>query len=310
MATLWAVLGRSEALTWLDPGCQGGMRDNQGAAGLIRNGHIRALDRALLEELTTIVSAANAAILAACAKKLETRSKADASPVTAADHAAEAVILEGLARVLPGAAVVSEEAAARPSSLPETFVLVDPLDGTRELIAGRDEYTVNVAIVVAGQPQLGIVAAPAQGMLWRGIVGSGAERLRLAPGQPAAAAVEVRPIHARPCPPSGLVAAASRSHLDAATQAFLARLPVAEHRSSGSAIKFCLLAEGLADVYPRLSTTCEWDVAAGHAMLAAAGGTVMRPDGGPLGYGGIDADFRVPAFLAWGDPTAPSRFGI
>jgi 3'(2'), 5'-bisphosphate nucleotidase len=275
---------------------------------LIRDGHIRALDGTLLDELSTIVSAANAAILAACTGRLETRSKADASPVTAADHAAEAVILAGLARVLPGVAVVSEEAAARPSGLPETFVLVDPLDGTRELIAGRDEYTVNVAIVSAGQPQLGIVSAPAQGLLWRGIVGGRAERLRLAPGQPVGAAVEVRPIHTRPCPPQGLVAAASRSHLDAATQAFLARLPVAEHRSSGSAIKFCQLAEGTADVYPRLSTTCEWDVAAGHAMLVAAGGAVTTPDGGPLRYGRVDADFRVSAFVAWGDPSAPTRF--
>jgi 3'(2'), 5'-bisphosphate nucleotidase len=230
--------------------------------------------------------------------------------VTAADHAAEAVILEGLARVLPGVVVISEEAATRPSHLPETFILVDPLDGTRELIAGRDEYTVNIAMIREGQPQLGIVAAPAQGMLWRGIVGGGAQRLRLTPGQPAGAAVEVRPIHTRPCPPSGMVAAASRSHLDPATKAFLARLPVTEHRSSGSAIKFCQLAEGTADVYPRLSTTCEWDVAAGHAMLVAAGGRVTAPDGTPLQYGRIDADFRVPAFVAWGDPSAPSGFGL
>jgi 3'(2'), 5'-bisphosphate nucleotidase len=275
---------------------------------LIRNRHIHTLDGTLLDELTTVASAANAAILAACAGNLEARSKADASPVTAADHAAEAVILEGLARVLPGVVVISEETTARPSQLPETFILVDPLDGTRELIAGRDEYTVNIAIVSGGQPQLGIVTAPAQGMLWRGIVGSGAQRLRLAPGRPAGAATEARPIHTRPCPPSGMVAAASRSHLDAATQAFLARLPVAEHRSSGSAIKFCQLAEGIADVYPRLSTTCEWDVAAGHAMLVAAGGAVMAPEGGPLSYGRIDANFRVPAFVAWGDPSAPARF--
>jgi 3'(2'), 5'-bisphosphate nucleotidase len=107
-----------------------------------------------------------------------------------------------------------------------------------------------------------------------------------------------------------MVAAASRSHLDPATKAFLARLPVTEHRSSGSAIKFCQLAEGTADVYPRLSTTCEWDVAAGHAMLVAAGGRVTAPDGTPLQYGRIDADFRVPAFVAWGDPSAPSGFGL
>jgi 3'(2'), 5'-bisphosphate nucleotidase len=267
-----------------------------------------ALDGVLLDELTTIVSAANAAILAACTRNLETRSKADQSPVTAADHAAEAVILKGLARLLPGVAVVSEETAACPAQLPDSFVLVDPLDGTRELVGGRDEYTVNVAIVSGGAPQLGIVAAPAQGLIWRGIVGRGAERLRLAGGAPAAAASDRRPIHTRPCPATGLIAAASRSHLDRATEAFLARLPVAECRSSGSAIKFCQLAEGSVDVYPRLSPTCEWDVAAGHALLVAAGGTMMTPKGGLLPYGRVEADFKVPGFIAWGDPAAPARF--
>jgi len=263
----------------------------------------------LLDELTTIVSAAAAAVLAARAGTLDVRTKADRSPVTAADHASEAVILEGLGRVLPETIVVSEEAAghAAPERLPATFVLVDPLDGTREFLAGRGEFTINVAIVADGRPRLGIVAAPAQGLLWRGVEGGGAERLHLSAGAPASAAGERVPIRARPAPAVGLVAAVSRSHLDASTQAMLARLPVAERIACGSAVKFGLLAEGTADVYPRLSNTCEWDVAAGHALLAAAGGSVSAPDGTPLRYGRIAEGFRVPAFIAWGDPSAPAR---
>src|SRR5262245_57322997 len=269
-------------------------------------------DDRLLDELTTIVSAAAAAILAARAGSLRERTKADLSPVTVCDEAAEAAILSGLARVLPGVAVVSEEAAggAPPSSLPDSFVLVDPLDGTRELIAGRDEFTVNVAIVRGGRPRLGIVAAPAQGVLWRGSEGRGAERLQLAPGAPASAARERSAIRTRPAPRAGLVAVVSRSHLDAETEAFLARLPIAGRLASGSAVKFCQVAEGAADGYPRLSSTCECAVAAGHAVLAAAGGVLTAPGGAALGYGQIGRNFRVPAFVAWGDPAAPAALAV
>jgi 3'(2'), 5'-bisphosphate nucleotidase len=267
---------------------------------------LRVADRRLLDELTTIVSAAAAAILAARAGALDARAKADLSPVTAADEAAEAVILQGLARVLPGTSVVSEEAASQacPARVPETFIVVDPLDGTRELIAGRDEFTVNLGVVSAGRPRLGIVAAPAQGVLWRGVEGQGAERLRLSPGAPADAARERRTIRTRAFPRAGLTAVVSRSHLDAATEAFLARLPIADRLASGSAVKFCQVAEGAADVYPRLSTTCEWDVAAGHAVLVAAGGVITTPAGGALNYGQVAGNFRIPAFIAWGDPAA------
>jgi 3'(2'), 5'-bisphosphate nucleotidase len=269
-------------------------------------------DGRLLDELTTIVSAAAAAILAARAGSLGARTKADLSPVTVCDEAAEAAILAGLARVLPGVAVVSEEAAsgAPPSSLPDSFVLVDPLDGTRELIAGRDEFTVNVAIVRGGRPRLGIVAAPAQGVVWRGSEGRGAERLQLLPGAPASAARERSAIRTRAAPRAGLVAVVSRSHLDAETEAFLARLPIAGRLTSGSAVKFCQVAEGAADVYPRLSTTCEWDVAAGHAVLTAAGGVLTAPGGAALSYGQIGRNFRVPAFVAWGDPAAPAALAV
>jgi len=265
----------------------------------------------LLDELTTIVSAAAAAILTVRARSLDTRTKPDRSPVTSADEAAEAVILDALGRLLPGVCVVSEEATghAFPDRLPDSFVLVDPLDGTRELIAGRDEFTINIAIVRGGHPRLGIVAAPAQGLLWRGIEGCGAERLRLAPGDPASAAQARSTIRTRRAPDTGLVAAISRSHPDPRTEALLARLPIAARHACGSAVKFCQLAEGSADIYPRLATTCEWDVAAGHAVLAAAGGIITRPEGSPLSYGRMAENFRIPAFIAWGDPSAAAGFG-
>lgn len=265
----------------------------------------------LLDELTTIVSAAAAAIVAECARSLDARIKPDRTPVTAADEVAEAVILDALGGLLPGVCVVSEEATGRacPDRLPDSFVLVDPLDGTREVIAGRNEYTINIAIVRGGRPRLGIVAAPAQGLLWRGIEGRGAERLRLSPGAPASAAQARSAIRTRPAPDTGLVAAVSRSHLDPRTEALLARLPIADRYACGSAVKFCQVAEGSADVYPRLSPTCEWDVAAGHAVLAAAGGLVTTPEGAPLSYGRVAEQFRIPAFVAWGDPSAAERLG-
>jgi 3'(2'), 5'-bisphosphate nucleotidase len=221
-------------------------------------------------------------------------------------------MMEGISRLLPGVSVVSEEAAVTslPTSLSGTFVLVDPLDGTREFIAGRDEFTINVAVVTDGSPRLGIVAAPARSLLWRGIEGRGAERLVLATGAAAAAARERTPIHTRPCSPSGLSVVVSRSHLDPRTAALLARLPVIERIACGSAVKFCQLAEGVADFYPRLSTTCEWDVAAGHAVLAAAGGLLVTPEGNALAYGRTAAELRVPAFMAWGDPSAARTFGL
>ena len=259
------------------------------------------MDR-LLHELAAIVSAASAAILTVRAGALCTRTKADQSPVTAADEAAEAIILEGLARVLPGVPVVSEESVERAptAGLDRDFVLVDPLDGTRELVAGRDEFTVNIALVMAGRPHLGIVAAPAMGLMWRGYPGR-AERLRLAPVGPGN---DPQPIRTRARPSAGLVATVSRSHLDEGTKAFLARMPVTQTINCGSAIKFCQIAEGQADVYPRFGTTCEWDIAAGQAVLTAAGGTVLALDGGNLPYGRAVERFLVPGFVAWGDPAA------
>lgn len=256
-----------------------------------------------LRALTDAAVEASAAILARCGDRARDRAKADGSPVTDADEASEAVILAHLARLMPGIPVVSEEQATWPpaSALQDVFVLVDPLDGTREFIAGRDEFTVNIAIVAGGEPIAGVVAAPALHQLWRGARGVGAERLTLGfAGEP----VRLRP---RPWPASSPVALVSRSHGDAASMALIGTVPGAVQQPCGSSVKFCRLAEGTADFYPRLAPTCEWDVAAGHAVLAAAGGVVCAPDGAPLRYGDAAGAFRLPAFTAWGDRTAAAR---
>ena len=256
-----------------------------------------------LDELTALVSQAAAAIMAVDPAASGARDKADQSPVTAADEAAETVILDGLSRLAPGIPVVSEEAVAIGRIPPpdRAFILVDPLDGTREFLAGRDEFTVNVALVVDGIPVIGLVAAPPLGLIWRGVVGRGADRLCLRPGAATAEASATATIRTRTRPERGLIAAISRSHFDRQSQAFLDKLPVTGTIVCGSSVKFCRIAEGGADVYPRLAPTSEWDIAAGHAVLAAAGGVVTTPDGGALTYGRFADRFRVPGFIAWGD---------
>ncbi len=253
----------------------------------------------LMDELTGIAAQAAAAILD-FAIDAGLHSKADGSPVTAADEAAEAIICDGLKRLAPAVPVISEEHAAREKPKPiagGSYFLVDPLDGTREFIAGRSEYTVNIALMTDGAPVLGIICAPALGDLWRGIVGRGAERISFAsrPDAPA-------PIRTRPRPTSEAVVMVSRSHLEVRTKSYVDGLPGAKLVQSGSSIKFCRLAEGAADLYPRLAPTHDWDIAAGHAILKAAGGSVTAPDGAPLVYG--TNDLLIPAFLAWGDPAS------
>ncbi len=259
---------------------------------------------ALLDDLTAIVASACAKISALSAARLIPRLKADQSPVTVADEASEALIIEGIARLLPGVPVISEESAdAQRDRFDGSFLIVDPLDGTREFLAGRDEFTVNLAIITGGVPIAGIIAAPARGRVWRGVVGIKAERLRLLED----GADQAQPIRTRAWPREGAVAAVSRSHFDPATDAFLAKLGPVTRSASGSALKFCQVAEGGADVYPRLATTCEWDVAAGQALVVAAGGAVTTPQGLPLDFGRAAENFRVPAFIAWGMPGSPRR---
>jgi 3'(2'), 5'-bisphosphate nucleotidase len=197
---------------------------------------------------------------------------------------------------------VSEEQEARPSALEAGFVLVDPLDGTREYLAGREEFTVNVAIIIKGRPTVGLIAAPALGVVWRGVVGQGAERLHLAAGAAPSQASGRCAIHTRRRPAAGFDAMVSRSHFDEQTDAFLQRLPLIARKPCGSSLKLARIAEGTADLYARLARTCEWDVAAGHAILEAAGGIVTAPDGTELVYGHAP-DFHVSGFIAWGDPA-------
>jgi 3'(2'), 5'-bisphosphate nucleotidase len=220
--------------------------------------------------------------------------KGDGSPLTQADLAAHDAILAGLAAACPDLPVISEEDAALAEAAPEgPFILVDPLDGTREFISGNGEFTVNIALVDGGVPVAGVVHAPALGRTWVGALGAGA-RAAGPEGAPP------RPIAVRAPDPAGLVAVASRSHRDADTEAFLATLAVAGLRSVGSSLKFCLVAEGEADVYPRFGPTMEWDTAAGQAVLEAAGGRVVCPDGSPFRYGKAGAAWRNGSFVAWG----------
>lgn len=226
--------------------------------------------------------------------------KADQSPVTAADLAAEELLRGELARILPGVPVIAEEAVAqgKGEAPADTFLLVDPLDGTREFIGASGEFTVNIGLVTDGVPTHGIVLAPAVARLYAGVT-TPAGGSAFAAGLEADPALWL-PIRCRTVPAGGLVAIASRSHLDPETAALLDGLDVAESISCGSALKFGLVAEGRADIYPRLGTVCEWDVAAGHAVVRAAGGSVRRPDGSPLPYGRTDANYRVTGFIARG----------
>ncbi len=267
-----------------------------------RNQHLPTLDSAacagLMDALTALIARAAGAIRNAATG---VRHKADGSPVTPADEAAEAVIRDGLNRLVPGMPIISEEHTASqtptaPARSSESYFLVDPLDGTREFVAGRDEYTINIAVVTAGMPLLGIIAAPALDLAWRGIVGRGAERIAFAQNKIS----QPTPIRTRPRPKGPLVVLLSRSHLDARTEDYLKQFPRVERIQCGSAIKFCRLAEGSADLYPRLAPTHDWDTAAGHAIVTAAGGRVTAPDGTALVYG--TQDLLIPSFLAWGDP--------
>jgi 3'(2'), 5'-bisphosphate nucleotidase len=241
------------------------------------------------EASAAIADAAGARIMAIHGRAAPT-AKADGSPLTEADLAAQGVIAAGLAAAWPGLPVISEEDLARRDSAPDQpFILVDPLDGTREFLSGNGEFTVNIALILDGVPVAGVVCAPALGRQWLGARGAGAW---LKEGG------EMRPIAARRPPQRDLIAVASRSHRDAETEAFLARLPIGGIRSVGSSLKFCLVAMAEADVYPRFGPTMEWDTAAGQAVLEAAGGRVLTPEGAPLRYG--KPGWRNGAFIAWG----------
>ncbi len=254
----------------------------------------------LREHFARIALAAGRAIMAVYDGHIAVADKSDGSPTTAADSAAEEIILAELAKVLPGVPVLAEESAsAGLPSLGDVFVAVDPLDGTREFINRNGEFTVNIALIERGTPTVGAVYAPALRRLWLG-GGREASTLTVPSVEAELDTSALKPIRTRPAPEAGLVAVASRSHLDENTAAFLEGLPIAARRSIGSSLKFCLVAEGEADVYPRFGPTMEWDTAAGHAVVAAAGGRVVTPEGEPFVYGKAGTGYRNGSFVVWG----------
>jgi 3'(2'), 5'-bisphosphate nucleotidase len=264
----------------------------------------------LMAPLTELIAQAGSAILKVDRSRMRIEGKTDGSPVTEADLASDRIIADGLKRLAPDIPALSEERVVHEqAACPKLFFLIDPLDGTKEFVAGRNEFTVNLALVVNGTPRLGIVAAPALGLIWRGLVGQGtdsrAERL-VVKGGIGQDIGPPQPIRTRPFPPAGQpwVAAVSRSHGDPRTEAFIDARPGAAREKLGSAVKFGRVAEGTVDIYPRLAPTSEWDVAAGHALVTAAGGKVTDQAGGEIRFGEKRGDFIMPAFIAWGDPKA------
>ena len=257
------------------------------------NATLPPLDLAkLLAAITPVAEAAGAATMQFYGK-IGSVEKADGSPVTAADHAAEDVILPALRALTPDIPVVSEEEAAQgltPEVTGRRFWLVDPLDGTKEFLSGNGEFTVNIALIENGLPVLGVVVVPALGETFAG-AGPGTATLHDGAG--------TRAIAVRTPPAEGLTVVGSRSHGDAAAMGgFLHGLNVAAFRAAGSSLKLCLIAQGQADLYPRLGTTMEWDIAAGHAIVLAAGGHLDTLEGAPFTYG--KPAYRNPHFAAFG----------
>jgi len=254
----------------------------------------------LIDPVIAAAARAGGEILDVARNKVEAREKADTSPVTEADERAEGTILEALRALTPEALVLAEERAGA-GGLPETvdgpFWLVDPLDGTKEFLKGGSDYTVNIALVEAGQPILGVVYCPADGRLFLGDVENGAWRARMDGSGSLRGRESIRTRRAG----KPLTIVASKSHSNSETHAYLAHYPGAECVSIGSSLKFCLLAQGEADLYPRLGDTMEWDTAAGHGVLRAAGGCMVDAAGAPFRY--YKPGFRNGHFLAWGDPA-------
>ena len=228
----------------------------------------------------------------------EVRSKSDESPVTEADEAADALISEGLRAAFPDTALVTEEQAASHGVEAASFLIVDPLDGTKEFVHRRGDFTVNIAYVEDGVPVRGIVYAPAKGrMFLTGADGVACEEVSDGGTFDSEMAGAMQPLSVTKPDNAALKIVASKSHKDAATDAYIGQYQVSDFKSAGSSLKFCLVAAGEADFYPRLGRTMEWDTAAGHAVLAGAGGQVLRfDDHAPLRYG--KTGYENPFFLA------------
>lgn len=255
----------------------------------------------LHEVLVPLILAAGQVVLSHYGQKVEVSSKADDSPVTKADQQAEAVILAELAKNWPAVPVIAEEqmAAGIQPKVGRLFFLVDPLDGTKEFVAARGEFTVNIALVEDGVPVYGLVLAPALGDLYITLDRRAAGHAALAPGARFRFdEIDFQTIQMRPWPVHGAAAVVSRSHPDEATSAFLDRHGIEARLPSGSSLKFCQLAAGRADVYPRFGPTMEWDTAAGDAVLRAAGGVLRAVDGGCFSYGKAGQNYKNGGFIA------------
>lgn len=254
-----------------------------------------------LTRLMQIAHAAGTRIMTIYEAGFAVEEKTDASPVTEADTAAEAIILAGIRSFDPGANIIAEEAVAAGAvpQVTDEFYLVDPLDGTREFISRNGEFTVNIALVRHGEPVAGVVYAPALSRLYAGEQGAGAVMAAIDPAAPWPSSPAFDALVCPALPGSGRKAVASRSHRDEKTERWLAENNIADTVAAGSSLKFCLLAQGKAHLYPRFGRTMEWDTAAGHAVLAAAGGSVVEAAGGaPLRYGKQSRGFDNPAFIA------------
>lgn len=262
----------------------------------------KAGDEEMAEALGRIALKAAAIVMRAYEAHVPIRVKADASPVCEADERSEALILDELAKLYPAIPVLAEESISRGDAPPVggEFFLVDPLDGTREFAARNGEFTVNIALIRNGVPVCGAVSAPVMERLWIASPGR-ALHMRAKAGEESPGRADV--IHGRTCPtpPTAYV---SRSSLDPLTVGWLAERRISHRVAMGSSVKFCLLASGEADVYPRFGPTMEWDTAAGDAVLRAAGGCVLDESGAPLLYGKAAQNFGNPHFIAWGDPAA------
>ena len=259
-------------------------------------------DAALRDAVIALARAAAAAILAIYDAGFDVTHKADDSPLTAADLASHHCIVDGLARLTPGIPVLSEESAEDGSAADRhawsRLWLVDPLDGTREFIKRNGEFTVNIALIEDGVATFGVIQAPATGALWWGGAGLGAFARDTAGHD--------RALRVRAPASAPLRVAASRSHRDARTEAFMARMGEVEAVGVGSSLKFCRLAEGAIDLYPRFGPTSEWDTAAGQAIVEGAGGAVLDPRGRPFRYNQRDTLLNG-EFVAVGDPALPWR---
>jgi len=266
-----------------------------------------------MAELCRLALAAGCNAMRHYESNLHIERKADNSPVTSADKEGEAIITDGLAQLCPHITVIGEEGIGEerigeksaadnlPAQLDDYFFLLDPLDGTKEFINRQDDFTINIGLIEKTQAIAGVVYAPARARLFFTLGTARAFELNLAPKMDAAIDIEsARAIHARPAPQDGLIAVASRAHNNPATDDFLRAMHIKKTLAVGSSLKICLLATGEADIYPRLGRTMEWDIAAAHAILRAAGGRLTTSDGAPFTYGKLAQGFANPPFIAYG----------